>query len=177
MPKTPPTKSSMHARRMRGFERASGLLAARVRKVGESRGFEVAKLLTHWEEVIGVDLARCTRPVDVSYSRGGFGATLTVLTTGASAPMVQMQTQQMMERVNAVYGYGAIRRIRVTQTAPTGFAEGQAQFAPAPKAEKPGPSAEHRAKAAGSVSPVEDEGLRQALELLGANILSRKKAN
>ena len=94
----------------------------------------MARLLTHWAEIAGEDLARITRPVKIGYARDGFGATLTLLTTSAQAPMVQMQLPQLRERVNACYGYNAISRIALTQTAPTGFAEGQAEFAPAPKA-------------------------------------------
>ena len=56
---------SRKGRRMRGFEAASGLLKDRIRSAGESRGFAVTRLLTHWPEVVGEDLARVTRPVKV----------------------------------------------------------------------------------------------------------------
>ncbi len=160
---------------MRGFEPAFGLMAREVRQAGESRGFAVAKLLTHWEEVAGKDLAAVTRPVKVGYGREGFGATLTLLVRGAAAPVVEMQKEALRARVNAVYGYNAIARIHLTQTAATGFAEGQAQFATAPKAPPPADpalEAEARARAEG----VADEGLRAALERLGQNILTRRKA-
>ena len=39
-------------RRGRGFEPASGLLKDRIRAAGESRGFAVSRLLTHWAEVV-----------------------------------------------------------------------------------------------------------------------------
>ena len=39
-------------RRMRGFERTSKLLGSRIRKAGESRGFAVTRLITHWDEII-----------------------------------------------------------------------------------------------------------------------------
>jgi hypothetical protein len=160
---------------MRGFEPAFGLMAREVRQAGEARGFAVAKLLTHWEEVAGKDLAAVTRPVKVGYGREGLGATLTLLVRGAAAPVVEMQKEALRARVNAVYGYNAIARILLTQTAATGFAEGQAQFTPAPKVPPPPDpalEAEARAKAEG----VADEGLRAALERLGQNILTRRKA-
>lgn len=161
-------------RRKRGFEHASGLLAARIREAGESRGFAVSRLLTHWAEIAGADIAGIARPVNVSYARGGFGATLTVLTTGAQAPMLEMQKEALRERVNACYGYAAITRIRITQTAPTGFADGQVAFAPAPRrAPQPDPAARSAAQAA--AAPVTDEALRRALESLGENVLSRKR--
>lgn len=163
-------------RRMRGFEPAFGLMTREVRKAGESRGFAVARLLTHWEEVAGADLSRVTLPVKVGYGREGMGGTLTLLVQGAAGPMVEMQKEKLRERVNAVYGYNAISRILLTQTAPIGFAEGQAQFGPAPKAVKAAPDPAVVAKAHDTAEGVADEGLRAALERLGQNILTRRKA-
>lgn len=161
-------------RRKRGFERTSTLLSERIRQAGESRGFAVTRLLTHWAEIVGEETASHARPVDVKYGRQGFGATLTVLTTGSMAPMLEMQKETIRARVNACYGYSAISRIRVTQTAPTGFAEGRVAFAAAPK--KPtSPSPEACREAHDLTAKVGDDGLRAALEALGANVLSRRK--
>ena len=163
------------ARRVRGFEATSGLLKDQIRKVGESRGFAVARLLTHWPEIAGEDMARITRPVKVGYGREGMGASLTLLTTGAMAPMVEMQKEKLRERVNAVYGYAAISRILLTQTAATGFAEGQAAFTAKPKP-APVPDPQVQAEAARTAAPIHDEGLRMALEALAQNILTRRKS-
>lgn len=168
--------SSLKAeRRLRGFEPAAGLLRERIRSAGESRGFVVARLVTHWAEVVGAEIAAQARPVKIGYGREGLGATLTLLVEGASAPLVDMQRERIRERVNACYGYNAIARILITQTAATGFAEGQAQFAPAPKAPKPAPSAEARAKAHETAAAFADDGLRAALEQLAQNVLSRSE--
>ncbi|SFO92090.1 DUF721 domain-containing protein [Tranquillimonas alkanivorans] len=165
--------SGTKPRRSKGFRMASALLQTRIREAGESRGFAVSRLLTHWDEIVGEDTARIARPVNVTYGRGGFGATLVLLTTGAQAPMLEMQKEKIRERVNACYGYAAISRIRITQTAPTGFAEGQAQFAPKPKPEaKPDPAVEREAHDV--AAPVADDGLRHALEALARNVLSAK---
>ncbi len=163
-------------RRMRGFERTSKLLGSRIRKAGESRGFAVTRLITHWDEIAGEGVARISRPVEVSYGRGGFGATLTLLTTGANAPMLEMQKEQIREKVNAVYGYAAISRIRVTQTAPTGFSEGQVEFAPR-KAETPKePDPEITSRARATADGVESEALKAALEALAANVYTRNSS-
>jgi hypothetical protein len=154
-------------RRARGPERAGALLATRIREAGETRGFAVSRLLTHWAEIAGADIARATQPVEVSYGKG-FGATLTLLVSGAHAPLIEMQKERLREKVNACYGYNAISRIRLTQTARSGFAEPQAAFAH--KTPEPTPEvteAAHRATAG-----VADETLRAALEALGRNILS-----
>ncbi|OOY14038.1 RNA-binding protein [Thioclava marina] len=166
-PQSPPE------RRMRGFEAAGRLLRNRIRSAGEARGFAVSRLLTHWAEVVGEDTAAQCRPVKIGYSKGGLGATLTLLTTGAAAPMLQMQLPQIREKVNACYGYNAISRISLTQTAPTGFAEGQAQFTPKPKSEPRAPDPRIMAKAHEQVADCTDEGLKSALEQLARNVLSR----
>jgi hypothetical protein len=163
------------SRRMRGFEAASGLLKDRIRTAGEARGFAVTRLLTAWAEIVGSDLAAMTRPVKIGYAKGGMGATLTLLTTSSNGPMVQMQLPAIKEKVNACYGYAAISRIMVTQTAPSGFAEGQAEFAPAPK-QTPAPDPAIKAEASRAAQGVHDNALREALESLTQNFLSRAKS-
>ncbi len=159
----------------RGFKRTASLLNDQIRRAGETRGFAVSRLLTHWAEIVGQDIAAIAQPVKVGYAKGGFGATLTVLTTGPQAPMLEMQKERLKERVNAVYGFNAISRIRITQTAPTGFAEGQVSFDHAPKQTKPEIAPEIAAEADNVSRDVHDEDLRAALERLGRNVLSRQK--
>lgn len=156
----------------KGWEPASALLAERIRKAGESRGFAVARLLTHWEEIVGPELAAQTRPVKMGYARDGLGATLTVMAQGAVAPLVEMQKMRIRDRVNACYGYAAVTRIAITQTGAAGFAEPQAPFAAAPP-RAPDPAVQAMARE--SAGDVKDEGLRLALERLGTHILSRAR--
>ncbi len=160
----------------RGFKRTSTLLQKRIRKASETRGFAQSRLLTQWLEIVGEDIAAIARPVNISYAKQGLGATLTVLTTGAQAPMLEMQKEKLRQKVNAVYGYNAISRIKITQTAPTGFSEGQASFEHRTRpAEPKRPDPEAKAKAAELAAPVGDNSLRSALEVLGQNILSKSK--
>lgn len=155
-----------------GFKQTGSLISRQIRSAGESRGFAVSRVLTHWAEIAGPSIARIARPVDVSYSRGGFGATLTILTTGAQAPMLEMQKEQLREKVNAAYGYNAIARIRITQTAATGFAEGQAQFAPKPP-EAPRGQPTPTPAACEQATGIQDSDLRLALERLGTHVLAK----
>jgi hypothetical protein len=169
-----PAKTNMpQRRRRRGFEVASSLLADRVQKAAEGRGFAVSRLLTHWPEIAGDRLAAMTRPVRISHSRGAFGATLTLLTTGPVAPMVEMQLPQLRDRVNACYGYNAIQKIVLTQTSASGFAEGQAQFAPAPRREVP-PDPKATARANDVAAQFDDPTLAEAMARLALNLSSRK---
>lgn len=162
------------SRRGRGFQQTGRLLESRIRAVGESRGFAVSRLLTQWDDVVGVEISRIARPVDVTYGRKGLGATLTLLTTGAFAPILQAQLPMLQERVNACYGYKAISRIRITQSSATGFAEAQAIFQDRPA--DPPTSGPTRSKAADALAEeVENDALREALALLGSRILMSQK--
>lgn len=155
--------------------RVATLVERDIRRMGERRGFSETRMLTHWEEIAGADAAAICRPVKVGFPRHGFGAVLTLLTTGAQAPMLQMMLPRLRERVNGCYGYAAISRIEVTQTAPTGFAEGQVSFAGRP-APRPEPSPETLDRARRTASGIGDDDLRRSLERLAANIISRQRA-
>ena len=168
-------KQPRHTSTTRGFSRAASLMQTRIRTASESRGFAVTRLLTHWSEIVGEATATIATPVKVGYGKGGLGATLTVLTTGAQAPMLEMQKEQIREKVNACYGYKAIAQVRITQTAPVGFHEGRASFQPAPVRPAP-PDPELQAASASLSRHVQSEDLRAALAALGANILAKNKS-
>ncbi|GHA47059.1 hypothetical protein GCM10008927_09790 [Amylibacter ulvae] len=167
---TPPKRKS------RGFLQTSGLLQQRIRAASEKRGFAETRLLTQWAEIAGSQIAAIAQPIKVGYSKQGFGANLTLLCNGANAPMLQMQIPQIIERVNSCYGYNAIARITLTQTAPTGFGSGfqepKSEFAHKPKHKELSKVQIEQIET--SVKDVADTTLKDALELLGKNILSRR---
>ncbi len=160
----------------RGFTQAGGLVGARIQKTGAARGFSQMRLLTHWEEIVGVEIARIAKPQKVSYGRKGFGAKLTVLSKPAHAPELQMQLPRIKERVNASYGYSAIADIRITQSGEAlGFAEPESNFThDHPTPTLPPAKAE---KLRAEVAEVQDETLRALLESLGKNILLTSKGS
>lgn len=166
-------KSRTPRRGGRGFSAVSGLVDRQVRRSGESRGFAVMRLLTQWPDIVGAETAGIATPVKVTYARDGFGATLIILTNGANAPMLQADLPRIKERVNACYGYNAISRIRITQTAPTGFHEGQRSFDHAPVQKTLAPSQEVVRAAAETVKDVDDSDLKNALQRLTENVLQR----
>jgi hypothetical protein len=164
-------------RRGRGFETAGGLLEARIRQAGEKRGLALVRLLGHWAEIAGADIAAATRPVRLGYGRDGLGATLTLEVEPARAPIIEMRLPVLRERVNAALGHAAVARIRLSQAAgpATGFAEKPALWAGAApaRAADPDRSGALDARARGSVGEVRDEEFRAALEALARNVLSR----
>ncbi|PIV75566.1 MAG: DUF721 domain-containing protein [Rhodobacteraceae bacterium CG17_big_fil_post_rev_8_21_14_2_50_65_11] len=172
MPAAKRTLPAKPARRKRGFEPASKLVAGHLRGPLEKRGFSEARLITHWREIVGDDVAEAALPVKIRHARGSFGATLVLLTTGGRAPLLEMQKDTIRQKVNACYGYNAVSKIQITQTAPTGFAEGQVAFS-AREAPKPQPTPQILSAAKAAAAPIRDDRLKDALERLARNVLTK----
>lgn len=160
----------------KGFRRGAALIEPYVARASETRGFAVSRLLTHWRETVGSDVADICRPAEISYGRKALGATLTLETTGAFAPQVQAQSEAIRVAVNACYGYAAIARIRIRQVGPESLARDTGLARTHGRGAAPGGAdqAEVTAQARSTVGEISDPGLRSALEALARNILTRR---
>lgn len=167
------SSSKWAPRRSKGFRRANTLVQTQIRDGGASRGFAVSRLLTHWAEIVGEETAAHTRPVNVSYGKGGLGATLTILAQGAMGPILQMNAPKIKDKVNACYGYNAISRIKFTQTSADGFAEGQAEFQPQKKKPQTDVPKAIMPEADALSQGVKDDELRKLLASLGTKVLTK----
>ena len=163
---TPP-----YGKKRRGFAQAGSLVGDRLQIASERRGFALARLLVRWTEIVGEDTARLAKPLKVTHNRSSLGGTLILLVPGAASTLVQMKAEAIRRAVNAAYGYPAIAKVRLTQTAPEGFAE------PAMPAEPPPPSPEAEAEARALAEGTHDPQLRAALEELGRAVHSRHRRN
>ncbi len=156
-------------RRARGFLRAGGLIEAQMQGIAARRGFALARLQALWPEIAGADVAAMCRPQKLTMARGPAGGILTLAVAPARGPEVQMLVPMLCERVGAALGAGAIGRIQLVQAAGP-------VAAPAPT---PAPPV-RRAPAGGlgtlaaPISTIGDDQLRQALETLARNVLSRE---
>lgn len=159
-----------------GFKRTSVLLERRIKDASQNRGFAQSRILTHWTEIAGADIAAIAQPTKVSYASQGIGATLTLLARRGHGPELEMQKETLRTRINAVYGYNAITRIKISHTSAAGFAEAQTAFEPKPVAVAKKMDREIADKARKTVSQVESQDLREALEHLGQNVLTNSKA-
>ena len=112
--------------------RAVGDLAARpIADMLGKRGFAGADLFTHWRAIVGEDLANRCAPERIAWPRetgddpetpSARGATLHVRVSGPQAIEVQHRANEIIERVNRMYGFAAIARLRIVQ-APVGIRE------------------------------------------------------
>ncbi|MEM6974188.1 MAG: DUF721 domain-containing protein [Pseudomonadota bacterium] len=121
-------------RRARGFEHAAATIASPLAEAAARYGFAEPAVLLHWGEIAGPELAPLCRPVKVIHGRArDLSRTLLVACDGASAPIVEYRASEIIARVNAHYGYGAIARLKITQTGlHDGLHDGQTSVVSAP---------------------------------------------
>ena len=159
-------------RRRRGAVPISALVGRVINPVARKRGFAAADLIAAWADVVGAELAECTRPEKIVWPRGEANAerpgVLTLKVDGPRAVVVQHQLDQIVERVNAFFGYAAVGPVRIVQ-API-----DRPARPAPAGDTAlAPADEARLKAA--TGALEDGPLREALDRLGRGVLKGHK--
>jgi hypothetical protein len=158
------------ARLSRGFVRAGGLIEPQLRTAAARRAYAQARLKALWPEIAGPEFAAICAPLKLARARGPAGGLLTLAVDGPHAPQLQLLLPLLRERVNAALGPGAVGRIQLTQAA-HGFAEAPAPWRAAPPAE----GGEVPPEVEGALSSIGDGALRDALETLARNVLSRAK--
>jgi hypothetical protein len=109
------TSPSERARRNR-----SAGLEALVRRLTSPalrrQGFVRTEIISQWPSLVGPEFAAATQPEQLRFPPGArHGGTLTVRVAGARAPLFAYALEPLKERINALFGYAAIERIRLVQ--------------------------------------------------------------
>jgi hypothetical protein len=107
-------------RRRNGVTRLSSELPALTktafRNTMGGRGFAEAGLITEWAAIVGRDVARMSRPMQLAFPRGERkGGVLTIAFGGAAALELQHLKPQILDRINSHFGYAAIAELRFKQ--------------------------------------------------------------
>jgi hypothetical protein len=137
-----------------------------------AQGFAASDVIVAWPEIVGERLAAFTQPVKIEWKRKAPNAdpearpepaTLVVRVESAFALEMQHLAPVVIERVNAHYGWRCIGRIVLKQGPVHRFEPKR----PAPVKVSPA----DRRKVESAVEPIEEAGLRAALERLGEAVI------
>ncbi len=126
------------------------------------------KLKTRWVEVVGDKLSKVCEPVRIIKGKGRPG-TLEIRVAGAYAPLIQHQSQVVIDRINLYLGSGTIDKLRLIQ-GPLSVKPQALQ----PARPKPLNAAEEL-RLRESLGDVDNEKLRETLLKLGRSVLQRSK--
>jgi hypothetical protein len=130
-------------------------------------GFAAVEIVTHWEEVVGSELATRCEPLRLSFPRRDDPmsvGTLYVRAESAYAIEVQHLASAIIERVNRYFGWRCVGRISIRQGPVT------PRKAPRPRVE---PAAEAVAALERELGTFEDPELQASLARLGALVRGR----
>ena len=132
-------------------------------------GFASTEIVTHWEDIVGVEIAAHSEPIRITWPRQGETAdadepepaTLVLRCQGPAAIEIQHLAGVIVERVNRFLGWRAIDRVALRQ-APLAR---RAKARPPPAID-----ADEARRIAERMTDITDENLRAALGRLGAAI-------
>ena len=164
-----PAKDGPQNKRYGGMRALAATLPRVAAPVLGKRGFSEAQLIAQWPAVMGENLARHMAPERISFARGGRrDGTLRVRVEPGFALEAQHREPQILERINAFFGYRAVARLALTQ-------------GPLPR----GPAARPSSRTLGEnerrsldrrLADIEDPGLRDALRRLGEAVIGSGKS-
>ena len=158
--------------RRKGARRLAELVGPVIDPVVAKRGFASADLIALWPEIVGPTHAAYTEPERIAWPRerdaGGEGrpGVLFLRVEGPRAIFVQHELPQIVERINAFFGYAAVGQVRIVQAPVTARASPgrtEARLAPA-----------EEATLAARLDAVDDDRLRAALDRLGRGVLGSR---
>jgi hypothetical protein len=100
--------------RRHGLRALGTALPALTKRALGRRGFAEGGLALDWASIVGEEIAANTLPLKVSYPRGArLGGTLHLKVTSGYALVISHCEPQLLERVNAYLGYGAVERLKL----------------------------------------------------------------
>lgn len=141
------------------------------------RGFASADIVAAWPEIVGTRYGERVQPDRLIWPRRKDAdgqdlvepATLVVHTDGPTAMMLSHETTQIIERINAFFGWAAVDRIKIIQK-------------PVQRVRKHGPeplrplTCDEKQRVADQVEGVANDRLREALRKLGEQVIARDGA-
>jgi hypothetical protein len=108
--------AKLHKSRRGQMRRLSTMVDPLIEPAVLKRGFALNKLVSHWDHIVG-DCAAWCRPDGLTFPRGRQNdGTLKLQISSGRGPQAQAMAPEIIDRVNAAFGYQAINRISLVQT-------------------------------------------------------------
>jgi hypothetical protein len=134
----------------------------------QKQGFASVDIITHWEEIVGPELAGRTEPQRLVWPRREDSDSVGILHIRVEGPYaieLQHLAPVVIERVNRYFGWRCVGRLKLAQ--------GPVAPRRKPATAVPEPAPEAVAEVEKEIGPFEDKGLGHALARLGAFVRGR----
>jgi hypothetical protein len=142
----------------------------------KARGFATADIIGHWPDIVGARLAEQSQPMKIQWpprpktdkpEAAPAPATLILRVESAFALEIEMSAAQIIERINAVFGWRCVGKLRLRQ----GPVDHPVRRE---RPQIPDLAPEAATKLASDLDGIENTGLREALERLGRQVRGAK---
>lgn len=157
-------------------------------KVFQKHGFSSVALIAEWSDIVGPTLAQRCLPERLKWPRANNptaaqdhdgdapkqtrapGATLILRTDAAYALEIEYESGQIIERINAYFGYRAITALKIVQGPLAHADEAAAPVTPRRRMRPADPAIVQSVDRA--ISGIEDAGLKAALSAMRQSVLA-----
>jgi hypothetical protein len=141
-------------------------------KVFSRKYIMLGRLVTHWKEIVGQDLADRAQPVKIHYRKVPGSkvaeATLEIASSTAEATLLHYRKELILERINQIFGERVVTALRFVPQAANEVRTGKARTVKKPVTSK------DRAELANILESIDDPELKERLERLGTSILQER---
>lgn len=160
---------------MNGLRLLSETIPRVTGKVFARKYIMLGRLVTHWEDIVGKELAGKTQPVKIRYFKRSkesakATASLDIATTSADATLLHYQKDLIIERINQIFGDRWITAIRFV---PVASNSQSAKIAPKPRKIL---TVDEKETLSSMLENIDDPELKQRLLNLGTAILQDRKS-
>lgn len=132
----------------------------------------LGRLVTHWRDIVGADLADRAQPVKIHYRKVPGSkkaeATLEIATSTAEATLLHYRKELILERINQIFGERIVTALRFVPVAANQPRPGKSRNLRKPM------SPQDQADLSIILENINDLELKERLERLGASILQER---
>jgi hypothetical protein len=132
----------------------------------------LGRLVTHWKDIVGQDLADRAQPVKIHYRKVPGSktaeATLEIASSTAEATLLHYRKELILERINQIFGERIVTALRFVPQAANELRTGK------PRTVKKPVTPKDRAELANILESIDDPELKERLERLGTSILQER---
>ena len=102
--------------RKKHMTRLSKIIDPMIEPTARERGFVFSRLISQWQQIAG-DMANWCPPVELKFNKSETSnGTLKLAIASGRGPEANQQSDNLISRVNASFGYAAVSRLSFVQT-------------------------------------------------------------
>jgi len=107
--------ASKKERAMKGLRPLGAGCSDRLKRIAPKYGFVAPDIIMNWEAICGKEIARMAKPLRITFPKGKRegGVIVVKLNLASAAAILQYSFPQIIDRVNAYFGYKAVSGVRI----------------------------------------------------------------